>query len=310
MKFTRQFDQMDCGPACIRMVASAYGKDYPLSYLRSLSHLTREGVSVAGIRDALKEIGMESATFEMTLEQLRDKCPLPAILHWEQNHFVVLYDIRKSTWTGKWRYCIANPAYGKHAFAEDVFSEFWLNGDKGVVIAIEPQDEFFEKRAVKEKHSLLRFARKYVWPFRWELSQSAFGMLLSLVTPFLTQAMVDDGIGMRDMGLILNILLAQVFVFIGTFLMGLISSHVSLYMSTRININVLGDYLTKLLKLPMTFFDTKSVWDYQQRLGGHGRLQGFMTYSTLQKLFSIISAPFILPSSDGTVRLSCVRTCC
>ncbi|MCM1371542.1 MAG: cysteine peptidase family C39 domain-containing protein [Bacteroides sp.] len=108
MKFTRQFDQMDCGPACIRMVASAYGKDYPLSYLRSLSHLTREGVSVAGIRDALKEIGMESATFEMTLEQLRDKCPLPAILHWEQNHFVVLYDIRKSTWTGEWRYCIAS----------------------------------------------------------------------------------------------------------------------------------------------------------------------------------------------------------
>lgn len=298
MKFTRQFDQTDCGPACIRMVASAYGKDYPLSYLRSLSHLTREGVSVAGIRDALKTIGMESATFEMTPEQLREKCPLPAILHWEQNHFVVLYDVRKSRWTGKWKYCIANPAYGKHTFAEDVFSGFWLNGGKGVVIAIEPREEFFEKEAVKEKHSLVRFARKYVWPFRWELSQSAFGMLfgmfLSLVTPFLTQAMVDDGIGMRDMGLILNILFAQIFIFMGTFLMGLISSHVSLYMSTRININVLGDYLTKLLKLPMTFFDTKSVGDYQQRLGDHGRLQGFVTYSTLQTFFSIVSAPFYL----------------
>ena len=298
MKFTRQFDQMDCGPACIRMVASAYGKDYPLSYLRSLSHLTREGVSVAGIRDALKEIGMESATFEMTVEQLRGKCPLPAILHWEQNHFVVLYDIRQSRWTGKWKYCVANPAYGRHSFGEEAFSGFWLNGDKGVVIAMEPQDEFFGKKAVKEKHSLLNFARKYVWPFRWELSQSAFGMLfgmlLSLVAPFLTQAMVDDGIGMRDMGLILNILFAQVFIFMGTFLMGLISSHVSLYMSTRININVLSDYLTKLMKLPMTFFDTKSVGDYQQRLGDHGRLQGFMTYGTLQTFFSIISAPFYL----------------
>ena len=126
-------------------------------------------------------------------------------------------------------------------------------------------------------------------PYRWELSQSAcgmlFGMLLSLIAPFLTQAMVDDGIGMRDMGLILNILLAQVFIFVGTFLMGLISSHVSLYMSTRINIHVLSDYLTKLLKLPMTFFDTKSVGDYQQRLGDHGRLQGFVTYSTLQTFF-------------------------
>ena len=187
MRFTRQFDQMDCGPACIRMVASAYGKDYPLSYLRSLSHLTREGVSVAGIRHALGEIGMESATFEMTIGQLREKCPLPAILHWEQNHFVVLYDVKKSRWTGKWKYCVANPAYGKHAFSEETFSHFWLNGSKGVAIGIEPREDFFDRKPVRERHSLLRFARKYVWPFRWELSQSAFGMLsgmlLSLVTP-------------------------------------------------------------------------------------------------------------------------------
>ncbi len=98
MIYTRQFDQMDCGPACIRMVASVYGKDYPLSYLHSLSHLTREGVSVAGIRDALKEIRMRSATFELTTEQFRQKCPLPAILHWEQNHFVILYKVKRSRW--------------------------------------------------------------------------------------------------------------------------------------------------------------------------------------------------------------------
>lgn len=298
MKFTRQFDKMDCGPACIRMVASHYGKDYPLSYLRSLSHLTREGVSVAGIRDALEKIGADSASFEMTMEQLRTKCPLPAILHWEQNHFVVLYDVKQHKMTKKWTYFVANPAYGKHGFSESSFEKYWLNGDTGIVIAVEPQEEFYDKKPVKEKHSLTRFARKYVWPFRWELSQSAlsmlFGMLLALVTPFLTQAMVDDGINMRNMGLILNILFAQLSLFIGTFIMGLISSHVSLYMSTRININILSDYLGKLLKLPMTFFDTKSVGDYQQRLGDHGRLQNFITYSTLQTLFSIVSAPFYL----------------
>lgn len=193
---------------------------------------------------------------------------------------------------------MANPAYGKHGFSESSFEKYWLNGDTGIVIAVEPQEEFYDKKPVKEKHSLTRFARKYVWPFRWELSQSAlsmlFGMLLALVTPFLTQAMVDDGINMRNMGLILNILFAQLSLFIGTFIMGLISSHVSLYMSTRININILSDYLGKLLKLPMTFFDTKSVGDYQQRLGDHGRLQNFITYSTLQTLFSIVSAPFYL----------------
>lgn len=298
MKFTRQFDQMDCGPACIRMVASTYGKDYPISYLRTLSHLSREGVSVAGIRDALNQIGADSASFEMTLEQLRERCPLPAILHWEQNHFVVLYGIDRSRWTGRWTYRVANPAYGKHSFSEEGFSRYWLNGEKGVAIVIEPREDFFKRKSVKEGHSLVRFAGKYVWPFRWELSQSAFGMLfgmlLSLVMPFLTQMMVDEGIGMHDMGFIRNILFAQLSLFLGTFLMELISSHVSLYMSTRININILGDYLTKLLRLPMTFFDTKSMGDYQQRMGDHGRLQSFITNGTLQTFFSIVSVPFYL----------------
>lgn len=289
---------MDCGPACIRMVASAYGKDYPLSYLRSLSHLTREGVCVAGIRDALGQIGADSASFKLTPEQLRKDFPLPAILYWEQNHFVVLYGVGQSPWTGKWRYQVADPAYGKHAFSQELFCEHWLNGDTGVAIAVEPRDEFYERQPVRERHSLARFARKYVWPYRWALTQSALGMLLgillSLVTPFLTQAMVDDGIGMHNMGLILNIMLAQVFLFLGSFSMSLISSHVSLYMSTRINIDVLSDYLTKLLRLPMPFFDTKSVGDYWQRLGDHGRLQSFVTYSSLQTLFSLVSAPFYL----------------
>ena len=298
LRYTRQFDQMDCGPACIRMVASAFGKEYPLSYLRTLAHLTREGVSVAGIRDALREIGMESGTFELTLEQLRTRCPLPAILHWEQNHFVVLYDVKRSRWRGRWKYYVANPAYGKHAFSEESFAHFWLNGERGVAVAVDPTQAFYDKKPVKEKHSFVRFARKYVWPFRWEMSQSAFGMLfgilLSLVTPFLTQAMVDDGIGLRDMGLIVSIMMAQIFIFVGTFSMGLISSWVSLYMTTRISIHILSDYLTKLLRLPMTFFETKSVGDYQQRLGDHGRLQSFVTYSTLQTFFSLVSAPFYL----------------
>ena len=298
MKFTRQFDQMDCGPSCIRMVASAYGKDYPLSYLRSLSHLTREGVSIAGIRDALQQIGLRSATFEMTFEQLREHCPLPAILHWEQNHFVVLYDVRRSRVTGKWKYYVANPAYGKHTFDEEGMAHYWLNGTKGVVIAIEPTELFDKIPEVKQKHSLLRFARKYVWPFKLEMSQSAVGMLLgillSLVTPFLTQTMVDDGIGLRNMSVILSIMVAQMFIFLGSFSMNLISSWVSLYMSTRINIHILSDYLTKLLRLPMTFFETKSVGDYQQRLGDHARLQGFVTYGTLQTFFSIVSVPFYL----------------
>ncbi len=118
MKFSRQFDQMDCGPACVRMVASYYGKDYPLSYLRSLAHLTREGVSVAGIRDSLTAIGMNSATFEMSLEQLYTDCPLPTILYWDQNHFVVLEKLKGRS-AQKARYKIANPAFGKQWFSAE-----------------------------------------------------------------------------------------------------------------------------------------------------------------------------------------------
>ena len=115
LRYTRQFDQMDCGPACIRMVASAFGKEYPLSYLRTLAHLTREGVSVAGIRDALGNIGMESATFRLTTDQLSEKCPLPAILHWEQNHFVVLTAVKRHRLTGRRRFHVADPAYDHDA---------------------------------------------------------------------------------------------------------------------------------------------------------------------------------------------------
>ena len=296
--FCRQFDQMDCGPACIRMVVSAYGRDYPLSYLRSLAHLSREGVSVTGIRSALGEIGMQSASFEMTLSQLREKCPLPAILHWEQNHFVVLYNIRWSRLKRRWIYDVANPAYGKTSLSEEDFSKRWLNGDKGIVVAMEPTEEFFSKPQVKESHSFLRFAHQYVFPFKHEMGQLAIGllcgMLLSLVTPFLTQAMVDNGILMRDMNVIKSLLVAQIFIFIGSFSMGLVSSWVTLYVGTRININILHDYLSKLLRLPMTFFETKSVGDYQQRIGDHARLQNFTTQGTMQTLFSILSCLVLL----------------
>ena len=304
MKFSRQFDQMDCGPACIRMVASAYGKDYPLSYLRTLSHLTREGVSVAGIRDALKEIGMNSATFEMTLDQLAEKCPMPAILHWDQNHFVVIEGVKSSKVNGQWSmvngqsFKIANPAYGRHRHDAESMAKHWLNGDKGVVIAIEPTQAFYDREPVKEKHSFWRFAKKYVWPFRAQMGVLAFsmvfGILLSLVTPFITQHLVDDGIGGRDLGIILNLMLAQLALFLGSFGMGLITSWVSLYMGTRININILGDYLKKLLRLPMTFFETKSIGDYNQRIGDHSRLQSFVTQNTLQTAFSLLSSVVLL----------------
>ncbi len=239
MRFTRQFDQMDCGPACVRMVASYYGKNYPLSYLRSLAHLTREGVSVAGIRNSLSAIGIDSGTFEMTLEQLHRDCPLPAILYWDQNHFVVLEKVKGST-AQKARFKIADPAFGQHWILADELCRHWLNGNKGVAIAMEPTDDFYKKKSIKERHNLADFARKYIIPYKAQLAQSILallvGTMLGLISPFLTQSVVDDGIGLHDTSLITTILVAQLTLFFGSFLISTIGAWVGLYMSTHITI--------------------------------------------------------------------------
>lgn len=293
MRITRQFDTMDCGPACVRMIASHFGRNFPLSYLRSLSQLTREGVSVAGIRHALSTIGIESASFEMTTEQLVTDCPKPAILYWEQKHFVVLERVMRNG-----HYVICDPAYGRNKISCKDFERSWLNGEKGVVIVVEPIEEFYQQTEESNRHTFLDFAKKYILPFKSQLLQSFLamlvGMLLGLIAPFLTQAVVDQGISTKNISLIYDILLAQIALFVGQFIMSTIGSWVTLYMSTHISIGILRDYLAKLLQLPMSFFDTKSVGDYQQRLGDHSRLQSFMTGNSVELLFSLFSVPFYL----------------
>lgn len=287
---------MDCGPACIRMLASAYGKLFPLSWLRSKACLTKEGVSVAGIRHAFGEIRMESAAFRMTLDELEEKCPLPAILHWNQNHFVVLEKVSRKRGKRVWN--IADPAFGKHTMTDKDITAHWLAGEKGVVIAAEPDDGFDAQTPPSERHSFVVFAREHVWPYRWLMVKSAIvmlaGLLLSLVLPYLTQTMVDKGIGNKDTNLIFAILAAQLAIVTGSFMAQLIGNKVTLYMSTHISISIINSYLKKLLRLPISFFDTKSAGDYQQRIADHSRLQSFLTIGSLQTLFSLISVPFYL----------------
>lgn len=297
-RFTQQFDKMDCGPACIRMVAMHYGKTYSLSSIRKLSHLSREGVSIAGIRHAMEQIGLKSKTYEMDLNQLCEMCPLPAILHWNQNHFVVLYDIRCNRKGNKRTYRIADPAFGKTRMTEKEFSNHWLNGGRGIVVAIEPTDEFHTHVPEKEPRRMSDFLKRYVWPFRKDMSKLAAGVLvsslLSLVAPFLTQAVVDDGIGQRNIEMITALLLAQLAVFLGSFAMNTFSSWITLHLGTKININVLHDYLSKLLRLPIIFFDTKGVGDFSQRIEDHNRLRGFATQETVGTLFSLLSGMVLL----------------
>lgn len=287
---------MDCGPACVRMLVSFHGKTFPLGFLRTLAALTREGVSVAGIRRALASVKMESAAFRMTLDELSRKCPTPAILHWNQNHFVVL---ERVVWrNGRRRWKIADPAFGRHVVDDDTMGGSWLSGGKGVVVAAHPAPGFEAQNPVSERHSFIRFARLHVWPFRSTILRSAavmlVGTLLSLILPFLTQIMVDSGINARDTNLIFTILGAQLAVIAGSYLMQFLGSRIALYMSTHISVSIISGYLEKLMKMPMNFFDTKSPGDHQQRISDHNRLQSFMTVESLQTLFSLFSIPFYL----------------
>lgn len=293
MKLARQYDSMDCGPACVKMIARHYGKDYSLNELRNMSYLSRDGVSVAGIREALEGIGMTSKSFLQPLDVLVEKCPLPAIIHWEQNHFVVLYKIKRNRWNGQRYFYLADPAFSKHHLREDVFCEAWLNGDKGVFIASEPTPAFYERVPKREEHTIAFFVKRYILPFRSSLLQLAVGLgagiVISLIAPFLTQALVDNGIGQRDMHILTLILIAQIALFIGSSAINLFRNWVVLYMQTRIDIRIISDFLQKVMKLPMKFFEIKSIGDLSRRMSDYGRLESFATSSLLNTVFSMIS---------------------
>lgn len=297
MKLTRQFDRMDCGPACVKMIASHFGKEFSLQYLRQHSHLTREGVSITGIRKALDYIGIKSMSFEITAKQLYDDFPLPAILYWEQNHFVVLNKIKGKDFNNA-KFVIANPAFGWQDISLEDMKRHWENNDKGIVIAVEPEKKFYSMDEVKADNSFYKFSKKYIFPYKLQLIQLfialAISAILGFISPFLTQAVVDDGIFSRNIGLVTSILIAQLAIFIGMFITNVTEKWVSLYMGTHISINVISEYLYKLFQLPMTFFETKSIGDYQQRMNDNTRIQQFLTGNTLSSFFSIITVPFYL----------------
>lgn len=290
MKLFRQFDNMDCGPACIRMIAEHYGKLYPLNYLRSISCLASDGVSIAGIREGLQAIGMIVNSFKLSLAGLSD-CELPLILHWSQNHFVVLYKI--SVKRGKRWYWIADPACAKYKLPEDEFCKEWLNNEWGVALLATPTDLFYELIPPAEKYSIGAFLWKYLLPFKGHLIQLSLGLLgatiIALIMPFLTQAMVDKGIGNKDVGIIGIIAISQLCLFLGSYAITILRNWIVLYLGTEININLISDFLQKTMKLPMKFFDTKSTGDFHQRIADHSRLQSFATSDTLLTVFSLIS---------------------
>lgn len=292
-KFTyyKQFDTMDCGPSCLRMIAKFYGKSFSLQSLRERSGINRDGVSLLGISEAAEKIGFRTIGVKLPLTALNE-IQLPCILHWRQNHFVVLYKIRKNI------YSIADPAKGLIEYSAEEFRRNWESNQlpmdsEGIALIIEPTPEFYEQLGEKDEGLSLKYLLGYLYQYKQLIFQLFLGLgvgsLLQLILPFLTQSIVDIGINGRNLNFIHIILIAQTLLLVGRLSVDFIRSWILLHMSSRINISILTDFIIKLMKLPMGFFDTKMTGDIMQRMSDQGRIQGFLTGSTLSIIFSMFN---------------------
>lgn len=292
--FVQQHDSMQCGVACLQMIIKYYGLNCDYQYLDNICFATSEGVSLNGISCAAKEIGLKSLCGTLTIKQL-SKNIFPCIIHWNQNHFVVLYKVDKNGH----RFWIADPQKGKYTLSIDEFKKHWVSitsdtEDKGIAMYFEPTERFlnFSTEAEFKKRSF-RFLFGYLLTYKKYFLQILLGLLsgclLQFIMPFLTQAIVDIGIKYNNIGFIWLVLLGELMIVIGRTATDFIRRWLLLHISMRINISLVSDFFIKLLKLPMAFFDTKLIGDLLQRIEDHSRVQNFLTGQVLNVVFTFLS---------------------
>ncbi len=282
---------MDCGPTCLRIIAKHYGRSISLEKLRSLSDTTRSGSSLQGIADAAEKIGFRSLGVKIDFEALSEQAPLPCIVFWRQSHFVVVYKIKKGT------VYVSDPGHGLLEYSKQEFLANWIGAhandktEEGIVLLLEetPKLKETEEDDVARKEGM-GFLWKYMANYKRYLFQLALGLfsvsILQLIFPFLTQSVVDIGIQNKDLHFLYLVLFAQLFIFLGRTIIEITRGWILLHLSTRINISLVSDFLIKLMKLPIAFFDSKMTGDIMQRIGDHSRIEQLLTNQTLNVLFS------------------------
>ena len=290
---------MDCGPSCLAMIAKHYGLQPNIEKIRRSCALNKEGVSLLGISKAAESIGFKTIGGRLTFNTLAKEVPHPCIVHWNQNHFVVVYKVKKYS-KGKYIVYVADPAKGLVTYTKEEFCEHWISTktndeEKGIALLLEPTELFCTQKETERLPSQrrLKFLWSYLKKYKRFFTQIILGLLigslLQLVFPFLTQAIVDTGIGGKDLGFVWLVLLAQMMLLFSRTAIDFIRSKILLHISTRINISLISDFFIKLMKLPMKFFDTKLMGDLLQRIEDHHRVEQFLTSSSLSLLFSFFT---------------------
>ena len=295
--FVKQPDAMDCGPACLTMIAAHYGRHYTLDHLREQCFIGREGVSLLGISKAAEQIGFRTVGGRLTFDKLAEKALLPCVVHWNQEHFVVVYAIRKKK--KEYIVSVADPGKGLVTYSREAFCRHWISTctggeEKGIALLLEPTQSFYEQEGDRlPSENRIRFLWKYLIKYKRFFGQLILGLfigsLLQLIFPFLTQAIVDTGIQGKDIGFIWLVLIAQMVLLFSRTAIDFIRRKILLHISTRINVSLISDFFIKLMKLPMKFFDTKLTGDLLQRIEDHRRIENFLTNQTISIVFSVFT---------------------
>ena len=292
MKYVRQLDSMQCGVACLSMICNHYGKNISVRTLSTICFASNEGVSLKGLSEAATLLGFNTYSCRVSISDLSES-NIPCILHWNQKHFVVLYKIKNN------HYYIADPGRGEIIYSEEEFKKYWISTivdgkDMGIALFLNPEPTFYQK--IEDETNTPRsfsFLFSYVKQYRKYFGQIVLGLLvgcvLQLIFPFLTQAIVDIGITHKSINFIWLILLGQIMLTFSRSIIDFIRRWLLLHISMRINISFVSDFFIKLLKLPMSFFDTKLMGDLLQRISDHSRVENFLTKELLSITFSILS---------------------
>jgi len=297
--FAKQCDAMDCGPSCLVMIAKHYGTHPNIEAIRKTCDLGKGGVSLLGISKAAETIGFKTIGGRLSFDTLTSEVPLPCIIHWNQNHFVVVYKIKKRR-GNRYEVYVADPGKGLITYTKEEFCEHWVstktNGEeKGIALLLEPTEQFYAQNDTKAVPTqrrvkfLWNYLKKYKRFFTQLILGLLLGSLLQLIFPFLTQTIVDTGIGGKEIGFVWLVLLAEMMLLFSRTAIEFIRSKILLHISTRINISLISDFFIKLMKLPMKFFDTKLMGDLLQRIEDHRRVEQFLTSSSLSLLFSFFT---------------------
>jgi ATP-binding cassette subfamily B protein len=301
-----QLDMMDCDPACLKMVAKHYGKFYSLQSLRDKCGVTREGVSFSDLSYAAENIGLRTLSLKCTINELLFKIPLPAIVHWNNSHFVVVYKTKaeklrqkgqelEDNYGGK--IYVSDPATGLLRYDCEEFISKWIKQgtNKGVLMAIEPQADFYERdgdEKIERKKTFENFL-SYFRPYKKSFVNLFVVMFLVTILqgmlPFISKAVIDVGIQTHDLDFINIVLAANVAIIISVLLSNMIRDWILMHITSRVNIALISDYLIKLMRLPITFFENKMAGDILQRAQDHERIRAFIMNNSLNMIFSTLT---------------------